>query len=320
MPKVLISIIIPLHNEEKNIPILYKKLKGVTDKLGYNVEIIIVDDGSVDDSFKALKKIQEKDARLEIVQFTRNFGKEMATTAGIHYANGDACIIIDADLQHPPELIPEFIRKWEGGAEVVIGIRKSVSDSFSKKVCSYLYYKTINRISDTKLYPNGTDFQLLDRIVIDEFNKMTENRRITRGLINWLGFRKDFIYFDAPERAWGKSGYGFFKRVRLASHSIVNLSLFPLRLAGYLGIFITLSSAVTALFVVIEKYVMKDPWGLNVTGIAILVFVNLVLVGIILICLGLIALYIANIHNETLGRPLYVIRRMEAIETKETKR
>jgi len=218
--------------------------------------------------------------------------------------------MIDADLQHPPELIYEFLAKWKHGAEIVIGVRnKNQNENFIKKTGSYCFYKIINKISDTKITPFATDYRLLDRIVIKEFNKFTEKNRITRGLIDWLGFKRDYIYFNANQRAHGKASYCYLKLFKLAINSIVSLSLFPLKIAGYSGIFITLFAGLLGIFIIIEKYIFNDPWNLNFSGPAILAVIILFLVGIILGCLGLIALYIASIHNETINRPLYVIRK-----------
>ncbi|RJO60535.1 glycosyltransferase [candidate division WS5 bacterium] len=308
MAAKLISIIIPLYNEEDNIPLLYKKLKSIVNFMDYDFEIIAVDDGSRDGSFHELKKIEKKDSDFKIIQFTRNFGKEMATTAGIQYCSGDACIIMDSDLQHPPENIPIFLEKWEKGAEVVVGIRNKSRKRPLRNLSSYLYCKIMNMISETKFVQGDTDFRLLDRVVIDEFKKFSEKTRITRGLINWLGFRKEFVHFEVPERANGKVQYGLIKRIRLAFYSTVSMSLFPLRIAGYIGIFITSMSALAAIFIIVERYVLKDPLGLNFSGLSVLGFINMLLVGVILMCLGLIALYIENIHKETLNRPLYVVR------------
>ena len=173
---------------------------------------------------------------------------------------------------------------------------------------SYFFYKIINRISATKIIPNATDFRLLDKKVIIEFNKFTEKSRITRGLIDWLGFKREYIYFNAPKRINGKASYSFIKLCKLALNSFVSMSLFPLKFAGYLGILITIGAGLMGLFIFIEKYILNDPWRLNFSGPAILAIIILFLVGIILSCLGLIALYIANIHNEVTNRPIYIIR------------
>jgi polyisoprenyl-phosphate glycosyltransferase len=306
----LVSIIAPIYNEEKNIPVLYEKINEIGKNLGYDLEIVLVNDGSRDKSIQELRKLEEKDERVRVIDFSRNFGKELATTAGINLCKGDACIMIDADLQHPVEVIREFLVKWEKGAEVVIGVReKNKGEGVVKKVGSVLFYKIINWISDTGIVPNATDFRLLDRVVIDEFNKLTERNRMTRALIDWMGFRRDFVKFQANERLFGTASYSYLKLFRLAFNSMISLSLVPLKLAGYLGIIITLLSGTLGIFIFITRYVMNS---LDYSGSAILAVIILFLIGIVLICLGLIALYIANIHAEVTNRPLYVIRKKRA--------
>jgi len=305
----LISIIAPIYNEEKNIVALYERLDDVVKNLDYQFEFIFVNDGSVDKSIRELKKLEAVDERVKIIDFSRNFGKEIATTAGINNCQGDACIMIDADLQHPVEVIKEFLEKWENGAEVAIGVRQeNKGEGFVKKVGSFFFYKIINCISDTRIVPNATDFRLIDRVVIDEFNKMTERNRMTRALIDWMGFRRVYINFKANERLHGIASYSYLKLFRLAFNSMISLSLFPLKLAGYLGIIITFLSGVLGIFIFITRYITNT---LDYSGSAILAVIILFLIGIVLVCLGLIALYIANIHAEVVNRPLYVIRKKE---------
>ncbi len=312
--KKLISIVVPVHNEERNIPLLYAELKKVFSTLEkYDYEIIFVDDGSTDRSWKTMSKLSKEDPQVKPIQFARNFGKELATTAGIHHASGDAVKIIDADLQHPPHMIPLFIEKWEQGADIVIGIRKTnQKEGAIKKLGSYFFYKIFSAISDTPIIPQGTDFRLMDRKVVNEFNKFSEKNRITRGLIDWLGFRRDYVYFDADERKHGTASYNPMKLLRLALSSFIAHSMLPLKLAGYLGLLIIVTSGPVGIFIFIEKYLMHDPWNLHFSGPAILAVIILFLVGVILICLGLVALYIANIATEVTGRPIYVIRKKNA--------
>jgi polyisoprenyl-phosphate glycosyltransferase len=308
--KKKISIIVPIFNEERGLAHFYKELSKALSGLDYNFEIIFVDDGSSDQSYERLVGLPATAGhKIRRFQLARNFGKEIALTAGINHCTGDACVMLDADLQHPPKLIPAFLQKWQKGSEVVIGVRKSNKNKpLLKKVGSVLYYKMINLISDVKIIPYETDYRLLDRIVIDEFNRLSESRRMTRSLINWLGFDRDCIYFDAPDRSYGEATYSYLGLMRLAFNSIVSLSLLPLKLAGYLGILITASSAGLGLFIIVDKFVFHDPWKFNFTSQSALLIFVLFLVGISLICLGFIALYVASIHIETLQRPLYVIR------------
>ncbi len=308
-----ISIVVPVFNEELNVPTLYQRLKKVLSALSYDTETLFVNDASTDGSQAVLEGIAAHDPAVKVIEFTRNFGKEIATTAGINQCTGDACIIIDADLQHPVELIPEFITRWEHGAEVVVGIRRSNrGEGFIKRIGSRLFYRILNSIAHTKLTAYATDFRLLDREVIDSFNRFTEQNRITRGLIDWLGYRRDYVHFTANERMQGIASYNFIKLLSLAMNSFVSLSLFPLRLAGYLGIIITLFAGIMGLAIFFTKYVWITGWGSSISGSAILAVIIVFLVGIVLMSLGLIALYIANIHSEILNRPMYVLRKKKA--------
>ncbi len=301
---------VPVYNEERNVPTLYQRLKQVMSTIAYDSEILFVNDASTDDSQTVLEGIAASDPTVKVIEFVRNFGKEIATTAGIHECRGDACVLIDADLQHPVELIPEFIQRWERGAEVVVGIRRSNrGEGIVKRVGSRLFYKILNAIAHTKLTPYATDFRLLDREVIEAFKRFTEQNRITRGLIDWLGYHHDHVYFTANERTQGEASYSFIKLFRLAMNSFVSLSLFPLRLAGYLGIIITTLAGIVGLLIIIFKYIYITTWGLSISASGILAVIIVFLVGIVLMSLGLIALYIANIHNEVIGRPLYIQRK-----------
>ena len=313
----LVSVIIPAYNEQDNIPLIYQKIKEVflPIKGNYEYEIIFVDDGSVDNSIEVLQQLANQDKRVKYLEFSRNFGKEIATSAGINYSRGDAAIMIDADLQHPAELIPEFIKKWEGGADVVVGVRtKNKKERLFRRISSWAFYRIINLIGETKLTPQATDFRLIDKRVVDEFNRLTEKTRMTRGLIAWLGFKRDSIYFKAGERRNGKATYNDLKLAKLALSAAVSHSLFPLRITGYLGIVITFLSGLLGLFILIEKYILNDPLSMHFSGPAILAVIILFLVGIILICLGLTALYIGNIQREVSNRPMYVIRQKKNID------
>lgn len=308
----LVSIIIPAYNEEQNIEPVYRALEKVLHPLSgkYAFEIVFVNDGSGDDTAGEMEKLSKKDKRVRYIDFSRNFGKEVATTAGIDACRGDACIMIDSDLQHPVERIPDFIAEWEKGSEVVVGVRnKNKSDSLVKRIGSKYFYTIINKIADIEVVPNSTDFRLLDRIVIDEFKRFTETSRMTRALIDWLGFKRSYIYFNANERLHGTASYNFWKLMRLAINSFVSLSLFPLKLAGYLGITITLLSGTAGLYILVGKYFLHTPFASTFSDSENLAIMIVFLVGIILMSVGLIALYVANIHGEVIKRPLYVVRK-----------
>ena len=306
-----ISIVIPIYNEQESIPVFWTELNPTLRELSnYEFEILFIDDGSTDKSFEEVQKITLTNQNVKYLQFSRNFGKEAALSAGLNNATGDCAIMIDVDLQHPPILIKDFIKKWEDGFEVVIGIRKSIRESdLIKKAGSWLFYKIMNRIGETKIAPRATDFRLLDRIVINEFKKLHENNRMTRGLIAWLGFKRDFIYFDAGKRVGGEARYNKAKLFHLAITSFISHSLFPLKLAGYLGMIIMLFSGLIGLHVLIYQYLLHKTGDLYLSGIAQLAVLIIFLVGLILCCLGLMALYIANIQKEVMHRPLYVVRK-----------
>ncbi len=307
--KKLVSVVVPAFNEEKNILLFHQKLTEVIDQLPYDFEIIFVNDGSRDRTLWEIKRLVKTDPRVDFLDFSRNFGKEIALTAGMHHCRGEACLTLDADLQHSVKIIPEFLKRWEKGYEVIIGVRKSnKGESIVKQLGSMLFYKIINRIANVSIKPNATDFRLIDRIVLDEFDRFTEKNRMTRALIDWLGFRRSYVYFHAGKRLAGQPSYSFWKLFRLALNSFVSLSLLPLKIAGYLGIFITFFSGSFGLYLFISKYFFDGAFAKSFSGPAQLAILIVFLVGIILISLGLIALYIANIHGEVIGRPMYVIR------------
>jgi len=305
-----ISIIVPVFNEAENLARLHEALLGATgsNALGYEFEFIYINDGSTDRSGEILSALASADPRVKYLEFSRNFGKEVALSAGVHHADSDAAIMLDADLQHPPTYLREFLRKWEEGADTVIGVRSERHDGALKRLGAALFYRIMNLIGSTKITPHATDFRLIDRTVISEFNRFTERDRITRGLLDWMGFRRAFVEFAAPPRE-GSPRYGTGKLFGLAFSAFVAHSLFPLKLAGYAGVLITLVSGALGLAVLVEQVILDDPLGWHWSGSAMLAVFNSFLIGIVLSSLGLIALYIAHIHNEVVNRPMYVIRR-----------
>jgi dolichol-phosphate mannosyltransferase len=307
--RALISVVVPMHNESQNVPLLYNEFKDVTHSSRYSFEFIFVDDGSRDDSVEAIKQIQKHDKRVRLLEFARNFGKEAATSAGIHKARGKAVIIMDADLQHPPTFLPTFLKAWEMGGEVVVGVKRySHKENWFKKLCSVWFYRIMQKVAHTHITPHASDYRLLDRKVVDAFNAMTERNRISRGMIDWLGFKRKYIPFVAPKRIHGEASYTFRKLVQLAMNSFTAYSLVPLKLAGYMGTFILIISSIMGIFVVVERFILHDPWNLQISGTAILAIALLFLVGLVLACLGLISLYIGQIHAEVINRPLYILR------------
>ncbi len=302
-----LSIIVPIYNEEKNVILIHKALSEVAKQLvNYDFEFIFVNDGSKDNSWETIKQEALNDKRIVAIDFSRNFGKEFALTAGVQNCTGDAAIFLDADLQHPPALIPEFVKKWERGAEVVAGIRKTTKKkTLIKDAGSRLFYALMRRFSRNVLTRNSTDFKLIDRKVINELVRFTEHNRLFRGLIEWMGFKTETIEFVAPERVNGVATYSLRKLFSLAINSLTSFSLFPLKLAGYLGVLITLVSFVLLCVMIVFKFVLHS---LIFSSISYVIVTNTFVLGVVLMALGIMALYIGQIHAEVIGRPLYVIR------------
>jgi glycosyltransferase involved in cell wall biosynthesis len=314
MNKQLISIVIPAYNESGNIEYIYTSIMKVFLEIKNPYEVVFVNDGSTDNTSQKIVNLAKVHKNIRLVDFSRNFGKEIATTAGIHYATGDAIIILDADGQHPVKLIPDFIELWNKGNKVVVGVRKnSAKDNLLKKQGSRLFYKIFNKFSGVTLVPGSTDFRLIDKEVQEAFNKLNEQDRITRGLIDWLGYKREYIYFSALDRHNGEATYTPKKLILLAMNSFVSLSFAPLFLFGYIGIIITILSFVCGLFVLVEQYVLSDPMSLNITGTASLGILILFAVGILLVSQGMISVYISKIYAESKRRPLFLIDRSRSI-------
>ncbi len=304
-----ISIIVPIYNESKNISPFLERLEVVFGKLSnYKYEIIFVNDGSIDNSKEILTKFATENSNIKIINFSRNFGKEVALSAGMHQAKGDCAITIDADLQQPPELIIQFIERWESGDDIVIAVRKSHrGESIIKQVGSSLFYFILKNISDTKIVPYSTDFRLLTRQVLNAFILCEERDRMTRGLIDWLGFQKSYVYYDSGMRE-GKPSMSIFKLFRLAMVSFVKNSLFPLKLVGYLGIFLTFLATLLGFIIFLNKYIFEKGWGFDFSAIDLVAILILFVLGILLVCIGILALYIADIQIEVRRRPMYIIK------------
>jgi len=307
MMNKVISILIPIYNEGRSIAKLYEELEKVTSSLkAYDFQYVFVDDGSKDDSCSVLAYLAKNDEKMTIIELSRNFGKEVAVTAGMHNVIGDAVIIMDADLQHPPAVIPEFIKHWEQGYDIVATKRTNFEKrSICKRLASHAFYKLMSIISDVDMVSQTTDFRLVDKKVINLFNSFTERNRMVRGIIDWMGFKKTYIEFEAPERFAGHSVYGYRKLISLAVNSITSFSSFPLKVTGYLGLIITIFSGLRIVMIVIDKLTYNMG---NFTLLGLFMMLNTFLTGLVLIGLGLIALYIAQIHVEVINRPLYIVK------------
>ena len=301
-----VTIIIPVHNEGAGIAELHRALGDVLAGLdGYDFRMLMVDDGSADDSWKRIESLAKADPRVRGISLSRNFGKEMALTAGVEHAGDvDAVICMDADLQHPPEVIPRMLEAWREGFQVVATIRRTVADySMVKRVGSKLFYAIMSRYSDLDIPPNSTDFRLLDRQVVETLRTFKERARLFRGLIDWMGFKKTYIEFHAPCREQGRPAYSFQKLFNLAVNSFTSFSLLPLRFTGYLGVFITASALVLLAYMAFSMAFLGEIY----TAMAFFMVFNTFLIGLLLCAVGMVALYIGHIHTQVVERPLYII-------------
>ncbi len=290
---------------------LDEKILPVVLALPYETELIIVDDGSTDKSLFSIKmSAAVKKIPTKIISFTRNFGKEIALSAGLKYVKTDAAIMLDADGQHPVDAIFKMLEKWEQGAKIVTALNDK--NSTKHRISSRLYYRMMRVMGNSGIREGAMDFRLLDRVVVDEYNRFTEHNRMTRGLIDWLGFPQEYIKVSTLKRALGTPTYSRKKLAKLALDSFAATSETPLLVFGYLGALITVTSLPFGLFILIEQYIMGDPMGLDWSGaVAMSVFVAF-LVGLVLISQSMTSLYIAHIHAEAKNRPLYVIDRTKS--------
>ena len=302
----LISIVISAYNEQDNVCELHKQLqKNLKPIKDCEFEFIFVDDGSSDKTYQNCLKMQQKDKRVKIVQLKRNFGHEIAMTAGMDFAKGDAVIFMDADLQHPPAYIPQMIAKWQQGKEIVLTKRLDNKDTSKLyKFCALTFYKILNLLSETPIMESAPDFRLLDRKYVNFLKGFNEQDRLFRGLLSWMMPRDnvEIIGFVAPERFSGTSKYNFIKSLRLAVNSILQFSVVPLRMATFIGICGAIFALILGLYVFIEHFMMHNPTPGYATIMVTVVFLG----AVQLICLGIIGEYIGKIHMEVKKRPLYV--------------
>ena len=302
---VTYSIIAPIYNEFENIPALWQRVRQVMDSSGEPWELILVDDGSSDGSSESIRELAASDARIRPVIFARNFGHQIAVTAGLDYARGEAMVVIDADLQDPPEVILELAKKWKEGYEVVYAVRSErEGESWFKLLTASLFYRLIYRITDVKIPLDTGDFRLIDRKVVDVMNSMRERHRFLRGMSSWIGFKQVGVDYKRAARVAGVTKYPFKKMLKFAQDGITGFSYFPLQIATYLG-FIAAGLSVIAIPVVAALRLAGSHFfeGQTTTLISVLF-----LGGVQLISLGILGEYIGRIYDEVKGRPLYVVR------------
>ncbi|MBQ2413440.1 MAG: glycosyltransferase family 2 protein [Rikenellaceae bacterium] len=300
-----VSILIPSYNEEQSLPLLYNQLVEVTNNLAqYEWEFMFVNDGSRDNTLNVIQQLREQDNRVNYVDLSRNFGKEVAMLAGFDYVTGDCVVIMDADLQHPPYVIEEFIKKWEEGYEDVYAIRRTRGkESFIRKKLSLTYYKLLQHSTRVEVLPNVGDFRLLDRKCINMLRQMRDQERYTKGMYCWIGCRKIGVEFEQGDRQEGESKWNFSSLLNLAINGITSFTIAPLRMVSVAGIIIASLAFIYMVYVIIKAIIYGDP----VAGFPSLMVAILFLGGVQLIGLGILGEYVGRIFNESKNRPVYFI-------------
>ena len=303
--KPVFTIIAPVYNECEILPELHRRVSAVMEGLGDTWELILVDDGSSDGSTEQIRALAAQDEHVKPLIFARNFGHQIAATAGLDYASGDAVVIIDADLQDPPEVIADLAAKWREGYEVVYAVRhEREGESWFKLFTASLFYRVIFRITDVKIPMDTGDFRLMDRKVVDVMNSMRERHRFLRGMSAWVGFRQIGVQYNRAARFAGSTKYPFKKMLRLALNAITGFSYFPLQLATWIGFVAAGLSLIAIPVVIIERLIGNQEFSGQATTLVVVLFLG----GVQLISLGILGEYIGRIYDEVKGRPMYIVR------------
>lgn len=314
--KPTISIVVPVYNEEPVLPELYRRVKAVLDEVGESWELILVNDGSRDRSAEVIAQLHEQDERVKGISFSRNFGFQIAATAGLDHAQGNAIILSDADLQDPPEVYPEMIAKWQEGYDVVYGQRKSrKGETWFKLVTAKMFYRLIHRITNINIPLDTGDFRLMDRRVVEAIRNMPERNRFLRGLVPWVGYKQTGVEYERQARFAGESKYGSVRQMLpFALDAITSFSYVPLQLATYLGFTIAIVSGLAILAVIILRlFGPHTPLVGQATTLVVVLFLG----GVQLISLGIIGEYLGRIYDEVKGRPLYLVDQTWGMEKKD---
>ena len=299
-----LSIVVPVYNEEKSIRLMYDRLLASITVISSNFEIIFVNDGSRDNSFLELVQLSKEDARVKYINFSRNFGHQIAVTAGLDKTKGDAVVIIDGDLQDPPEVIPEMYAKHKEGFEVVYGQRlKRKGESFFKKITAKYFYRILKKITNVNIPVDTGDFRLIDRKIVNDLKNMPEQNKFLRGQIAWLGYRQTSVFFERDERKFGETGYPFSKMLKFALDGITGFSDVPLQFVTKTGIFISFLSFLIILYAIFSHFVLEK----TITGWTSLIISSMFIGGVQLISIGIIGEYISRINKNVQNRPLYII-------------
>jgi glycosyltransferase involved in cell wall biosynthesis len=303
----LLSIVLPFFNEAASVDTLMTRLLGVLDSQPLPYEIICVDDGSSDNTWLHLGAWRERCDSVTLIGLSRNFGKEIAITAGLDAAEGDCTIIMDSDLQHPPEVIAEMIAKWTEGFDVVTGVRRDrSSDGFLRRTLTKLFYRSFNAVSQTPITPDAGDFRLLDRKVVEAIRRIRERARFMKGIYGWVGFKNTVVPFDVEERLHGRSSFSPLRLFALAFDGILSFSTAPLRVAMYVGGIIAFSALTLGIIYILQVAI----FGIDVPGYASIIVSTLALSGFTMLQIGITGLYLGRIYDEVKARPLYLVREM----------
>lgn len=312
-----ISIVVPLYNESENLDEFFSRLTKSINIHDLSFEVILVNDGSSDNTLEHISHIAENNPMVKVIDLSRNFGKEAALTAGLDYSSGDAVIVIDADLQEPPELIPEMITKWREGYDVVYAIRKKRGKEYILKTLSaYLFYRIMKKISRTEIPVDTGDYRLMSRQAVNSLIQLREQHRFMKGLFSWIGFKQTGIYYERNKRQGGKSSFNLWKLWNFAVDGITSFSFVPLQFASFTGIIIAFISVIFALYILIDTIINSNP----VPGYPSLMVTILFLGGIQLISIGVIGEYIARIYGESKKRPLYFVKNLKGFDKENSEK
>lgn len=316
--KKLLSIVVPVYNEQEVIGETYKRLSGVFKDYFMNIEYIFINDGSKDSTYFKLTEIAKSNPQVRIINFARNFGHQIAITAGMDYAKGDAVVVIDADLQDPPQVILEMVEKWKEGYEVIYGKRLTrEGETFFKKFTAKMFYRFLDSMTDVKLPVDVGDFRLIDRKVCNAMKSLPERSRYVRGLVSWVGFKQASVEYKREKRFAGETKYPLKKMIKLAGDGIFSFSYKPLKLATFTGMIVSAISFIYLIVVLIQKFIKNDVASGWASSMAVSLFFN----GVMLIVLGIMGEYVGRIYEEVKARPLYIVGDLVGFDddSKETK-
>jgi len=310
-PRPVLSVVIPCYNEGDNIQVLFGRLLPVLQGLGVSWEVVCINDGSRDDTLERLVEVRQRQPEVKVIELSRNFGKELALTAGLAYATGEAVVPMDADLQHPPELLAELLAKWREGFDVVMAVRDSrVGQSLPHRVFAHLFYWVFDHLTELKLPREVGDFRLIDRKVVDVINRMPERTRFMKGIFAWVGFRATSIPYVQGERAAGETKWNFLRLLSLSFDGLTGFSVFPLRIWGVIGAVVSLLAFLYAVARIMRTLI----FGVDVPGYESLIVTILFLGGLQLLTLGIIGDYLGRVFNEVKRRPLFIVRSLHGFE------